>query len=80
MIVEWCQRRGILHGAVWASVWGNMSITLLGHVGALCAVIALWTLTGNQGPGIIDKDGDSAVDVRIWWLLQEVADLFCSVQ
>lgn len=55
-------------------------ITLLRHVGSICAVFALRALASDQGTGIIDKDGDRAVDVWIWWLLQEIADLFCSFQ
>jgi hypothetical protein len=37
------------------------------------SIIAERALTSNKSASIIHEDRDSAMDVRIWWLLQKVA-------
>jgi hypothetical protein len=54
-------------------------------VSCLCTAIALsiiaeGALTSNEGAGIINEDRDCAVDIGIWWLFQEIANLFSSFE
>lgn len=79
-IGEWsqfCRRRltdrsrgAVLPSAVWC-----LPIALLGPGGSVCAIVNARPLAGNQGADIVHEYGDRAVDIRIWRLLQEIADL-----
>lgn len=42
------------------------------------SIIAEGALTSDESASIIDEDRDCAVDIGIWWLFQEIADLFSS--
>jgi hypothetical protein len=60
-------------------------IALLGHVSWFCTAIALsiiaeGALTSNESASIIDEDRNCAVDIGVWWLFQEIANLFSSLE